>query len=126
MKREILFRGKTEQGDWAFGDLIQDEQGWVCILPIEEQKICLDNCIEVIPETVGQFTGITDKNGTKIFDGDKVYFEIKGLGESESECYFSYGCYFLKVSGQDSPFPLFQAEFRTDIGLEVIGNINLK
>jgi YopX protein len=72
MERQILFRGKTSKGDWVFGDLIQDLSDWYAILPIECEKISLDSCIEVIPETIGQFTGMTDNNGVNIFEGDKV------------------------------------------------------
>lgn len=64
--REILFRGKTNDGQWLEGDLIQyagTSQIWV---QTDEGKW---NFV-VDPATVGQFTGLCDKNGKKIFEGD--------------------------------------------------------
>lgn len=50
------------------------QHGWECA--IERQFELLPCFIEVIPETVGQFTGLTDKNGTRIFESDKTNMGI--------------------------------------------------
>lgn len=76
MKREILFRGKrVDNGEWVEGSLVMVCDGetlrrYPCIV-ISYNHDTFD-WHEVIPETVGQFTGLTDKNEVKIFDGNIV------------------------------------------------------
>ena len=136
--REILFRGKrTDCGEWVEGYLNQHRGRVIfdcCCNAInandyyindwtEKLDTDLYGCVyKVDPETVGQFTGLTDKNGVKIFEGDIIQSlesSVTGLVQwfpehsafmvwckSANEVGFLYECaYIIKVIGNihDNP-----------------------
>lgn len=74
--REILFRGKTKKdGKWIYGYLVKHDN-----YVIVDKSLGSIGCgSQVIPETIGQFTGLLDANGTKIFEGDVVTESTKRI-----------------------------------------------
>ena len=65
--REILFRGKDIKGNWHIGLLAHIGNAWYI-----SNSAGVSTAFEVIPETIGQFTGLTDDKDKKIFEGDIV------------------------------------------------------
>ena len=70
--REILFRGKTEQGEWLYGYLVKGNYNTGFGI-IEDH---IDKGLQYVKEeTVGQFTGLNDKNGKKIFENGYIIID---------------------------------------------------
>lgn len=88
--RNILFRGKRLDNEaWVYGDLIEN-QGRYFIYHAMSETTIEDNddgrivvaAVDVDPATVGQYTGLQDKNGKKIFEGDIFKEDYSGIVRS--------------------------------------------
>lgn len=154
MNREILFKAKRKDTkEWVYGQLIYKnclrDNGMVEHLYRDWTETCAyiyeDNCennieeyptkfVEVIPETVCQYTGLNDETGKKIFENDIVFYsdfasvyknDITGIVKYTQNCMFEieYADKYIKGGKTTRPLVCHEHSIFTQKKTKVIGNI---
>ena len=135
---EILFRGKrVDNGEWVEGFYVNVPEHYKQEMSGKSYIVSINNGLfmEIVLETVGQFTGLADKNGKKIFEGDIVKYNLWDDKFDYCEVKFGYfyaamdsynggpalGFYLADINGKADDIGFFVNLYKF---VEVIGNIH--
>lgn len=126
MDRTIKFRGKSIYGeDWLYSSLVKIEEDRYAVIPslndIEIGKSI--SMYEVCLETIGQFTGLYDKNGKEIYEGDILHTITFGFEPEEYTAIILYDNCRFQLSNGRNLFYFGQSDLTKMDDTIVIGNI---
>lgn len=120
--RQIEFRGKRiDNGEWVYGDVEIQRVDERCFIHTYNDDGTYHGKFEVIPETVGQFTGLYDKKKNKIYEGDTLGWKYK---RTYKVIWYIRKCRFILMNTlnredtMDAYFDDIEDEF------EIIGNVH--
>lgn len=122
--RTIKFRGNSiDTNEWLYGDLVRSSDMKRCAILVND-KSSYDEC-EVNPCTIGQFTGLYDKNGKEIYEGDILRFGNSPSGVCEVKWNESIAAFCIRFSFENKLGIRPLGEWTIcERSIEVIGNIH--